>query len=749
MNLREDLDLLHGRILRAVLAVRQLLPRKPIMAFGPGSDRIGAIIAINLDRQPTRWRRLQREFDRFTTCNGRSLTCLVERLAAIDARNGRETAPTADVDPLYRMGDQLFVQPDPRLEECFGRDEQVRMTRQEIAVARSHVEAWKQVAQGPHEYVLVLEDDVYFARGAARLIDRGWDAALRGRSASAGPELIYFSYLDAGGTAEKVPISPELFKPVRGYWYLSGYVLSRRGAEHLLKSMPVVGPVDLWMNHRFAELDVLAISRSALLQRPDGGSDNAYSILPYLSRSGIVDIGPEPVHASIAASGLVFAWNAPGSTDAMGMALSMLGYRVRTFLAGAPTFEPSSVLKPEQRVFDAYVDANLDDTSLAALARSGPDVKFIIAASGADCGVAADSEQTVNPNVLPPDRTMVLPSNDVGSNSWEPLCSLLGLPLPNHAFPQGAAHAIGLFRADDADQRRDAETPIMQSHDESPWVFPQSAGWHARHPAANTPSIPLSLERTVCADLSTPSPAFHALTETFPGNMATFEPRGVDYGPDGATFVLRRIPGLIRPLSSGALASLDSFAYGRCEAEIRPARGDGLVTGFFLHRDLPRQEIDVEFLGSNPHRMLVNVYFNPGDDGTAMAYGYRGTPSFIDLGFDSSADFHIYTVEWTPSRIRWLVDGCVVHERLNWDPTPIPHLPMRLHANLWSPRSVELAGMLSDNTLPARSAFRRISVEPLCDAVTPPVSPEQAPAKLNAIIRIDGGEGRLAESASI
>ncbi|PWQ88875.1 glycoside hydrolase, partial [Enterococcus faecium] len=91
-----------------------------------------------------------------------------------------------------------------------------------------------------------------------------------------------------------------------------------------------------------------------------------------------------------------------------------------------------------------------------------------------------------------------------------------------------------------------------------------------------------------------------------------------------------------------------------------------------LHRDAPRQEIDVELAGDDPRSMLVNVYFNPGDDGAAMNFGYRGSPCRIDLGFDATSDFHVYTVDWRPDRITWLVDGHVVHERLGWDPTPIP-----------------------------------------------------------------------------
>jgi hypothetical protein len=108
--------------------------------------------------------------------------------------------------------------------------------------------------------------------------------------------------------------------------------------------------------------------------------------------------------------------------------------------------------------------------------------------------------------------------------------------------------------------------------------------------------------------------------------------------------------------------------------------------------------------------MLINVYFNPGDDGTALDFGYRGTPFYVDLEFDSTAAFHLYEIDWHPGRIVWSVDGKIVHERVGWDPTPVPHLPMRLHANLWAPRSEPLAGRVDRANLPSTAGFRNISV---------------------------------------
>jgi len=109
--------------------------------------------------------------------------------------------------------------------------------------------------------------------------------------------------------------------------------------------------------------------------------------------------------------------------------------------------------------------------------------------------------------------------------------------------------------------------------------------------------------------------------------------------------------------------------------------------------------------------MLINVYYNPGDDGAELNYGYRCTPVQIDLGFDASEDFHRYAIEWEPTGIRWFVDDKLIHERASWDPTPIPHLPMQFFINLWSSRSEDFAGKLALGGLPAHSDIRSIRLQ--------------------------------------
>jgi GR25 family glycosyltransferase involved in LPS biosynthesis len=678
------------------------VPGPKIRAFGEGARQIGAIIVVNLDRQPRRWRRVTREVGRFRTSEGVPLTSIMRRLVAVDARDGRAIAATVDVDAMYRIGDQLYVQPDPRLAECFAENEPVRMTRQEVAVARSHVEAWKAVATGTDEYVLVLEDDVWFTPGAPAAIDRGWRAALGRFAGEGGPKLLYLSYSDAGGTAVRDDACHSIFRPVRGLWHLSGYVLSREGAATLLRAMPVVGPVDLWMNYRFAELGALALASPAIAQRQDGTSDNAYSVLPYLARAGIVDAGQGAKPPDLSRAGPVLAWTGGAEREGLAMALSMLGLRVRAFDGDEEPMHEQE-LNDVLKTFDALVDAPI---VAAALAAAVGDERFVILLE-AD----APTPGGLEPDQLPPLRSAILASGDSCGGSWDVLCGVLDVVKPVEAFPAGAPRASRLFRDERPTKQRGSAGRIGRDTcpmDDSPWVLPPSSGWQ---PELNVCRSARAGGRPIAkASMTEPSPSFPGVTETFPGNLASFARDGLQHRDEGAQLVIDTVESGLRRYRSGAFASVRSFRHGRFEAEIRAAPGSGLVTGFFLHRDTPRQEIDIEFAGADPRRMMANVYFNPGDDTTAMGFGYRGSPCRIDLAFDATADFHSYAIDWRPDHVAWLVDGRVVHERFSWDPTPIPHLSMRVHANLWAPRSEELAGCIDERALPAAAAFRNVSV---------------------------------------
>ncbi len=163
--------------------------------------------------------------------------------------------------------------------------------------------------------------------------------------------------------------------------------------------------------------------------------------------------------------------------------------------------------------------------------------------------------------------------------------------------------------------------------------------------------------------------------DTFPGNLGLFRPANVTSAPGGGlSLAVIEEPLGVRNLSAAAISSRANFLFGRFEATLQATNVPGLVTGFFLHRDSPRQEIDVEILGNRPDHLLVNVFYNPGTNGAKFDYGYRGTPIIIELGFDASKALHQFTIEWDPCEIRWFVDQQAgsPSRHLGSDPDPSP-----------------------------------------------------------------------------
>ncbi len=383
------------------------------------------------------------------------------------------------------------------------------------------------------------------------------------------------------------------------------------------------------------------------------------------------------------------------------MALSMLGLRVLAFDVTAPAVTDANVAAMFN-TFDVLVDPPFPPHALsdgvAELATG-----LILEPIRAD--------QIVNSS-HPRHTWTILPGNEPGDDWWPPLCLLTGMKMPVQEFPSGAPSDWRLFR----DGRRTcgpAIEPIRLARpmamDDTPWAIEAVDGWPP--PIWDPETLKEDGMVQMRCLLTEPTIEMPAMLGTFPGNLATFESDAIEHGPGGATIMLSASGMGDRPFRSGALSSAHRFLHGRFEIEMKAARASGLVTGFFLHRSAPRQEIDVEITGNEPTRMLLNVYFNPGNEGTELDYGYRGSPCEINLGFDASADFHRYAIEWFPDRIRWFIDDVLVHDRGSWDPTPIPHLPMALHANLWSPRSVELAGAVGLIPPLTTASFRNVKVD--------------------------------------
>jgi GR25 family glycosyltransferase involved in LPS biosynthesis len=675
---------------------------------------------------------MRRELASVRDSGGNRLTAIARRFPAIDARYCVDQ-PDDELRHEYSLADQLFVDPCP-LPSGMGDAASfyIEMSQQEAAVARSHIAVWKLIAEGAPPYTLVLEDDAYLRWGFGRTLDRAW-VELGHLFASPPFDLLYLSYQEARQGADVSPVSLELMRPLRGLWHLSGYVLSKRGAQRLLSLLPVSGPVDLWINHQFEKLDVLATRRPIVKQRLDLPSSNSYSVLPILSKVGALTREKPPTLSSRALPTPILAFGRQGTgLTSLAMALSMLGYRCCSDVAALPDSEHRALLGNQRtRVFDAYANVGtLRPHDLIKLMKAYPHGRFIVTAEGehtlgltaADLPHAAttcdaeEARQSDSARALLDQlrshtrRVLVLPADY--PDKWQLLTQFLVCDYPGHRYPectdQGQRALLGEGHRP---QLPHLPRAARLKWDALPWVADRPE-WHGLAleevgDAFNRkPSVLQGGERFESLDTDT----WRLRDDTFPSNMALFSPANFEIIDDSAVLTFREEHVVVRDYTSAALSSRNAYRYGRFTAELKPPAVAGLITGLFLHRNSPRQEIDIEFLGNDTTKLLVNVFYNPGYEGAKVEYGYRGTPALIELGFNAADDFHRYEIDWTPTAIRWRIDGRLLHCRLQWDPTPIPHLPMQFQLNVWHSRSTALAGKLARARLPAHAELRRIEI---------------------------------------
>jgi hypothetical protein len=374
------------------------------------------------------------------------------------------------------------------------------------------------------------------------------------------------------------------------------------------------------------------------------------------------------------------------------------------------------------RVFNAYVNIGSLAGKVKQLRDRYPSAKFILTAANGD---VSDTLQAVERDL----NGSGIAAFDMNSrNRWQVVCEHLKCAPPNCAFPilQDIGQRTILHEPSEVEQALTCEQPKW---DESPWVVQSPPGWQGvrlrptvTEQTKNETAVTRMQDDLECFDTR----QWLLRSDTFTDNLALFRPANVEFRPGiGATLSVRKEPLGVREYSAASLCSRNKYLFGRFEAVIQASNVPGIVTGFFLHRNSPRQEIDIEITGSRPSRLIVNVFYNPGGPGADFNYGYRGAPSYIDLGFDASEATHHFAIEWSATEIRWLVDNKLVHRRAVWDPTPIPHLPLTLHVNSWITRSTELAGRVNNKQLPSTTVVESItlvanSVEPSddCDCIS-------------------------------
>ncbi|KAF9345987.1 hypothetical protein BGX34_004299 [Mortierella sp. NVP85] len=131
----------------------------------------------------------------------------------------------------------------------------------------------------------------------------------------------------------------------------------------------------------------------------------------------------------------------------------------------------------------------------------------------------------------------------------------------------------------------------------------------------------------------------------------------------------------------GTIHSTRWMKYGTIEARFKTAANvPGPVSSFILISPVSGDEIDFEVVGKDSTDMQTNFYYKV-QPGRPVNYAHG---KHINVGIDTSADYHTYKLEWTETEMKWYFDGELKRTTTVSDAKgEYPDTPMRVAFGLW------------------------------------------------------------------
>jgi GR25 family glycosyltransferase involved in LPS biosynthesis len=228
---------------------------------------INSVIVIHMRHRYDRFRQIKSELSRLRL-NRKTLWAKTKFMDAVDGKNVHNSSEENHIyEYNYLVDDTVFS------------------SDEEHGIALSHINVWKHIVDNKIQTTLILEDDVYFNFDFLKKILETFHQLPQDF------DMLYLSYFTNDRELHdiyfKIPedfpnfqyeeYSKDLLSVKMGLCWLSGYVLSYEGAKKLLKKLPANGPIDLWINYQFKDMNVFAVKNILIDQRPNTISDNYYS----------------------------------------------------------------------------------------------------------------------------------------------------------------------------------------------------------------------------------------------------------------------------------------------------------------------------------------------------------------------------------------------------------------------------------------------------------------------------------------
>jgi MYXO-CTERM domain-containing protein len=158
------------------------------------------------------------------------------------------------------------------------------------------------------------------------------------------------------------------------------------------------------------------------------------------------------------------------------------------------------------------------------------------------------------------------------------------------------------------------------------------------------------------------------------------------------------LPRVANATKSAELYTSTAYPYGRFEARMRFAGGDGIVSAFFLWKDKSEQagmfwnELDYEKIGASCELQTNALFGNP-------SAGHTQKPA---VSADLCGSFHVYAYEWTADHIAWSLDGAEIRRETGDIAAAYAQnasAGMQIHFNLW-PGDATFGGNFDPGILP-------------------------------------------------
>lgn len=161
-----------------------------------------------------------------------------------------------------------------------------------------------------------------------------------------------------------------------------------------------------------------------------------------------------------------------------------------------------------------------------------------------------------------------------------------------------------------------------------------------------------------------------------PHQNCTWEKEQVSAANGVLNMQYERKPAGDREYACAEIQTRQRFGYGTYETRMKAVAGSGFNSAFFSYigeaDKQPHDEIDFEVLGKDPSKVQLNQYVG----------GQGGHEKLVAVPGGADQGFHDYAFVWEPDRIRYYVDGNLVHTVT--DPSAIPTHAQKIFFSIWA-----------------------------------------------------------------